>query len=244
MADFAFPLPVTQAALYHAALTVREAWIEAAVAGGVPAAYIRGLSQTRSIVYPVDGDELAALVVNVDPSARRIEEGAPAYHLPSVIHWPSPKTRRSRRGTYYLVIPFRHGTPGTQHQPMPRRVYAVAKQLQGGQRLTAGPSQGQARHAPGLSPYAPRNPLNVRPGSTPASIYEGLRRVPLARGRGSSYLTFRTMTPQSPGWHMPATAGKHIVQAVQAQMTPVVRQILEAAVRADVQAYLQASSVV
>src|SRR5207253_2573849 len=83
-----------------------------------------------------------------------LELGQPGYHLPTAIRWPTAKSRLGKHG-YYLIIPFRHGTPGTKagSSRLPRRIYAVARQLQPGQRLTAGPTAGRAVHAPGLTPY-------------------------------------------------------------------------------------------
>jgi hypothetical protein len=230
----ALVLPITQAALYNAALAVREAWIAAALAAQAPAAYVQGLAQRGSIVYPWHGDPLAALVVNVAPGAARLEADQAAYHWPDTIRWGQARgSRRSKRGTWYLIVPLRART-----KALPKKVYAVARQLQAGQRLTAGPSQGRARHAPGLIPYAPANPANVRPGYTHASQYEGLRRTPRARG-GSAYVSFRTVTPNSPGWHMPARPGLHLAAQVQAAVMPHITAALAQAVQQDIAALVQ-----
>jgi hypothetical protein len=232
MADL--PLPITQATVYRLALEVREAWIAAATEAQAPAAYLRGLAQRGSVVYPFHGDHLAACVVNVAPGAARAEEGQAAYHWPSTIRWgQTPGSRRSKSGTWYIIVPLRART-----KAMPRKVYAVARQLQAGQRLTAGPSQGRAVHAPGLIPYQPVNPANVRPGYTHASIYEGLQRTPRARG-GSSYVSFRTVTPASPGWNMPAKPGLHLAAQVQTAMMPQITAALTQAVQQDIAALVQ-----
>ena len=229
----------TQVAVFHSAMLVQEAWIVLAESREVADVYLRGLRQRSSLVYPAHGEPLAAAVVNVAPGAARLEEGSPALHLPSVITWPSPRSRVSKKGTYFLIIPFRHGTPRVQPRknPLPRRIYAVARQLQAGQRLTAGPSHGSALHAPGLVPYEPRNPRNRRPG-TRASIYEGLRRMADPRGAGN-YATFRTMTPTSPGWHLPARPGLALAREVVSQMTPEVTRLLETAMRQDLEAAIR-----
>lgn len=236
MTPFPFPVEATKIALFYAAGLVQAAWIEAADAAQAPDAYVQGLQGRGSLIYPLNGDDLAAEVRNLAAQARRMEDGMPAYHLPSVMHWPTPKSRRGKHG-YYLIIPFRHGTPGAQagSSQMSRRVYAVARQLQPGQRLTAGPLRGGAVHAPGMQPYAPRNPLNVRPGQR-ASLQEGLQRTPGTRG--STYGTFRTMKPTSPGWNMPARPGLHLIPQVVRDMTPQITKILETALRADIQAAL------
>jgi hypothetical protein len=126
-------------------------------------------------------------------------------HLPSVIRWAaSPAARLSARGVWYIRVPFTHRAPRAR-QASPLSLswaqYRVARGLEPGQFLTAGPSQGAAVHAPGLTPYVPAHPLNVRPGYHHAARQEGLQRTGGARG---AYLTFRTITSRSPGWWIPA----------------------------------------
>jgi hypothetical protein len=233
MPDATIVLPVTYAAIFHAAMSVQEAWIAAAEAAQAPARYLSGLRQRSSLVYPAAGDPLRAMVVNVAPGAGQMEEGRPAVHLPSVIRWgQTPGSRRSKKGTYYLIVPFRHTT-----RSMPRRVYAVARTLQPGQRLTAGPSQGRAVHVPGLQPYTPRYAANVRPGYTHSAIQEGMRRVP--GRRGSTYVTFRTMTQRSPGWNIPPKPGLHLAREVVQAMTPQVTRLIEQAFLADITAVVR-----
>jgi hypothetical protein len=252
MPEMPFPLPLTMVAVLDAAELVRATWVEMAqsaryIAGPSTGAYTRGLTQEGSLLYPYEGDPLRALVQNLAPHAALVEFGHPSFHLPSVIHWPTRTSRRSKRGIYYLVVPFRHFayrtgagiTPMAERGMMPRRIYQVAKRLQPGQRLTAEPSSGRAVHAPGMTPYVPRYAPNVRPGYQHASMHEGMRRTG-TRGANVRYLTFRTLAQDSPGWHIPAQPGRFIARDVRAQMAPVVRRLIDAAVRADVTAYLQA----
>jgi hypothetical protein len=135
-----------------------------------------------------------------------------AYHLPDHVRWTQvPHARRNKAGRYYLIIPFSHpgllgssgGGRGVRRQTgMPWRLWLLARRLRPGEYLTAGPTQGRGMHAPGMQPYVPNLPQNIRPGYQHASIYQGLRRMPRTRGRGR-YLTFRTMTQESPGWWIP-----------------------------------------
>jgi hypothetical protein len=226
-------LPITQTALYSAAMSVQEAWIAAAEMAEAPERYLSGLRQRGSLVYPAHGDPLRAMVVNVAPGAGQMEEGTPGFHLPSRVRWgQTPGSRRSKRGTWYILVPFTHTT-----RAMPRRVYAVTRTIQPRQRLTAGQTQGRAVHAPGLQPYVPRYAANVRPGYMHSARQEGMRRVP--GKRGSTYVTFRTMTQNSIGWNIPQRPGLHLAREVAQAMTRQVTRMIEQAFLADIAAVVR-----
>lgn len=230
-------LPHTIQAVHDAALTVWLAWISAvehtSLSAGEQAAYLRGLTSRDSVLHPYQGDPLHALVQNVNPDATRLEYGAPAYHLPSVIRWAQSRSaRRSKRGRWYLVVPFTHGTPGTRSNPMPSSVYRVARRLQPGQRVTAGPTAGRAVHAGGMQPYAPRYVRNIRLGYEHVSPHEAMVRRP-GKGRSSSYLTFRTMTSDSSGWWIPPKQGAHILDEVRREVMPEIQAMIETGLRQD-----------
>lgn len=246
------PMPLTAQAVQDAAVLAQQAWIALAQAASMPrhdqAAYIAGLVTPESLVYPADGDPLAARVVNRARQAQRIEMGTPALHLPTVIKWAQSRTaRRNKAGRYYLRIPFRHFAtrygkqiaelrPAARRQMMPEGVYRRASRMGRRQYLTAGETRGRAVHAPGLTPYVPRNPMNVRPGYQHASIYERLRREPSARG--ARFMTFRTMTSDSPGWWLPARPGVQLLQQLEREIRPQINAMLAAAVEEDIRAHL------
>ena len=208
-------------------------------------AYGRGFAPAAPPVVETSSG-LTTQVVNGAPAAPIIEQGTRAYHLPSRIDWGrTPAARRSNNGRFYLIIPFRHysaqrgsraqaGSAASRRNMLPRAVYDVARLLRPGQYLTAGPSHGQAVHAPGLQPYVPRLPQNVRPGYTHAAAQERLRRVPGTRRGSGSYLTFRTLTQNSPGWWIPARPPRPVAAEAAHAAAPEVRRLLEAAATEDI----------
>ena len=240
------PLPHTGAAVRAAAELVQQAWLAAAEAAPMRehlrAAYVGGLTTPQSLVHPLNGDPLQAMVVNVAPEATWVEQGRPAVHLPSVINWSrSRAARRSKAGRYYLIIPFRHTAArrqsqggqlraAVQRQMMPWAVYRRARRLQPGERLPSG--------TPGMQPYVPRYARNVRPGFQHAERQAGMIRTS-GTGRGSTYLTFRTMTPDSPGWWLPPQPGIHLAPQVQQATAAQVQALVAEGVRRDVEAALQ-----
>jgi len=233
-----------------AATLVWFAWVTAvegtALSPREQQVYLRGLTSKESIVYPYKGDPYAALVQNTAPQAAQYEAGFEAYHLPERIDWARARTVRvTKQGVHYLVVPFQHGAyrgvaPQTQHRlrQMPSSVYRVARYLQPGQRLTAGSSSGQALHAPGMEPYVPAFARNRRPEYDHVARQEGMVRRPGA-GRGSTYLTFRTLREDSPGWWIPGRPGIHLVEAVTRDVQDRVSALVADGIRADIRVQLQ-----
>jgi hypothetical protein len=101
--------------------------------------YIRGIE--AGAIYPY-GDPMTAAVINQVPHAATIEWGMKPKDLKENIQR-SHKARDAKelkrmlgplsggpKGGKFLIIPFRHGTPGAKTlPPMPRSVYDKAKEL-------------------------------------------------------------------------------------------------------------------
>jgi hypothetical protein len=224
-------------AMHVAAVLVQQQWQTVAERAlrtpGERDAYISGLQGPDSVSISETGSSMQVTLRNTHPTASRIEEGFATYHLPERIDW---------KGRAYIIVPFRHysaqrgsraalSSPTARRLALPRPLYTLASRLQPGQYLTAGPTHGRAVHAPGLTPYVPAFPRNVRPGYTHVSQYERLQRV--GRGSQTRFLTFRTITPTSPGWWIPGKSGQHLAARTVREVTPQVQQLLTDAARAD-----------
>jgi len=156
-----------------------------------------------------------------------IESGRPARDLKAMLNT-SRKVRISKKGVRYLIIPFRHNTPGnTALAPaMPPEVYAKAKRLApssiiGHDWRVSGGSWGAASYQGGATAVSRKylwgGKLGKRvgpvQGKNQRDIYAGMYRFKESTG-GSQYLTFRTMSDKSTGWIIPAKPGLFIAQAV------------------------------
>ena len=194
----------------------------------------------------------AATVYTDYRHAQAIEKGRPARDLKRYLDT-SAKTRRSAKGNRYLIIPFRHSTPGSDgHAPaMPTDVYEVAREL------TPSRVTGSGRRASGLMASDPktRGPLTVnqnqykwggrlpaglapklRPGhkSDPfAGMYRFDTTTPGGR-RYSTFLTFRVLSERSSGWVIPPQPGLNIAQQVVQQMQPLAEKVFREAMRRTV----------
>lgn len=183
--------------------------------------------------------------------AAEIETGRPARDLKRMLDT-SLKVRAAKDGRRYLIIPFRHSTPGNEaHGPsMPEHVYAQAREL--------APSKviGQTRRVSGTGAMSVKTRTHL---TVPQSIYSWGGRLPAGSmgpnqkgktdrfagmyrfdaktpggGRYSTYLTFRTMIEGSTGWIVPAKPGLHIAQKVSADMQPLAEQAFQEAIKRSV----------
>jgi hypothetical protein len=174
--------------------------------------------------------------------ADEIENGRPARDLKKMLQT-SKKTRLSTKGNKYLIIPFRHNTPGnTAHAAaMPANVYDVAKKMspslvlapgtkKSATRLSASGHQ-VAQHSYHWGGRLPAGTLGPNPqGKT--DIHAGMVKMNTSSGKqkSSAYLTFRTMSEKSSGWIVPAKPGLQIVKKVEERMEPVIKDLIKEAI--------------
>lgn len=182
--------------------------------------------------------------------AAEIETGRPARDLKRMLDT-STKVRVSAKGVRYLIIPFRHNTPGSDalSASMPKDVYKIAKQMQLSS-ITG--TKWQANGAGGGGIYTERNTyawgaayskLNKKHTLIPARIpagmmgpnpqgrvdrFAGMVRMKddSANNRAGGYLTFRVMTSNSNGWIIPAKPGLFLVRGIVDAYTPQFEKLL------------------
>lgn len=157
--------------------------------------------------------------------ANQIETGRPERDLKTVLQT-SNKVRRVQHGKHagqkYLIIPFRHNTPGfTAHaKDMPPHIYQQAKQLL--------PSRvvGQTTRTSGTGAQVPqlvykwggRLPQGLAPKMKPhhkTDIYAGMVKFNTStpKAKSSAYTSFRTMGEWSDGWVVGPRPGLYLALA-------------------------------
>lgn len=239
-------LPLLNQAVRAVAEQTRANWIEAVqrakLWSGEKDAY------TQTIRYQMTGD-FSAVVWSDYRHAEAIETGRPARDLKKMLDT-SMKVRATKDGKRYLIIPFRHNTPGNEvhARAMPPDVHAQAKDL--------APSRvvGQTRRESGTGAYdvktrkrltvnqnvyswgdrlpegmAPK--LHQRHKTAPyAGMYRFDARTP-GGNRYSTYMTFRTMMEGSSGWIVPAQPGLYLAKQVADEMRPLAERAFQEAVK-------------
>jgi hypothetical protein len=141
----------------------------------------------------------------------------------------SPKAKATARGGRYLVVPFRHGSPGTGGRnvgaAMPQSVHDVAKKLAPTQTaIGGGKTQWGGRLHLGMKmKQAARDELSTKKREWhSASIYMGMVRQQKTyqRATQSQYTTFRTISTRTEhtdprSWMHPGIGAKKLAPRVQ-----------------------------
>lgn len=215
-------------AVLNTASTTQAAWQQSVLSA-------RGLWQpikdryAASIKVDVSPDGYSARIYSDDSMADKIETGIPARDMKRMLDT-SLKTRVVKNGNHagqrYMIIPFRHNTPGnTAHaQAMPQAIFNEASQLAKSTVTRMSFRKNQlgvmgftgARAGSKLLVRSREYKWGGRLGADVPKRFQGMVRFKTSSGgqNSSSYLTFRVMTEWSNGWIVPAQPGRYIIKSV------------------------------
>lgn len=180
-----------------------------------------------------------------------IENGRPAYDLKKMLDT-SQKTRTTKSGKKYLIIPFRHNVPGADGgQAMPQMIYTQAYALAPSK--VTGQTTRPAMMLPGKSgqrqvtrvnqnqySWGGRLPAGLAPKKKSfhtTDIYASMVRFDTTTPGGSRYsshMTFRVMMEGSPKWILPAKAGLHLAATAAQNMVPLADKVFTEALNRSI----------
>ena len=238
-------MPMLNQAVRAVAQQATSNWIEAVrrakLWSGEKDAY------AATIRFEMTGD-FSAVVMSDYKHAEEIETGRPARDLKKMLGT-SLKVRLTSKGSRYLIIPFRHGTPGNNaHGPsMPQHVHDIAKDLKPS-KVTG---QKQRLSGTGAMDTKTKKYLTVNQntyswgGRLPAGSmgpnmkgksdrFAGMVKFDTSTPGGaksSSYMTFRVMSENSKGWIIPPQPGLHLAENVAKEMQPMAERVFQEAVK-------------
>lgn len=192
--------------------------------------------------------------------AADIETGRPERDLKKMLDT-SMKVRRTEDGRRFLIIPFRHNTPGNDATAgdMPFGVYQRAREMAkssitregmrpSGEVMAMHPRHGMRRSAkqtPFASDPHTRKHYQVASreyqwgdrlqGKDIPKRYKGMYRFEASSGQESrsKYMTFRTMMEGSKGWVVPAKPGLYLARDVADRLRPVAEELFSQAIKLD-----------
>lgn len=204
----------------------------------------------NSITWTMSSTGFSGVIETEYKLASEIENGRPAYDMKRMLDT-SLKVRTTKSGKRYLIIPFRHNTPGNNAhgQAMPASVYKLARQL-APSRIVATQVNGR-KSGLDASDIRTRGALHVNknmyawgdrlstkgqlPKLKQRSRYEGMYRFETSSGgsTSSAFLTFRVMIEGSPKWIVAARPGLFLAKGVVDRLGPLANQAFAQAVKLD-----------
>jgi len=220
--------PNTDRVMRAAARIIQDRWQSAADAHVRSGAYLAAIRRGSSIHW-LDDDTIQ--VLNTAPHAQWLEYGHAAFSLAD--KWTKWKVGKS--GKRYAIVPFGHSAPTgpgatnfAQKTAMPGDIYKLARTLPSGGHLSGMGTRG-----------IPAGRL------WKSSPYEGLYRYDAGgTPRGGSqtrYQSYRTITPDSEGWLIPAAPAYHFAERALEEAVPIIDRMLRDAAVQDMQAALGAA---
>jgi len=252
-------LPNTAQAVERSANVVVGVWSQIASGAFKHASgrYLHAIENGK--IYPYNNDRFHSAVINNLPYAKYIENGSGSYDMKNILNT-SNKVRVSKKdGKRYLIIPFRHGTPGSvEFNPMPKAVHQAAKEMTPSRRTAvfSEPSQQGAKSYKEaqlfLSQGHPQGKMVTRssyqwggrlskndvPGMNKNN--EGMVRFPRDDSTvGTKYMTFRVMKEGSSGWIRPAMPGMHLANKAKNASSFVIQRIITEGFEADKKMFLE-----
>jgi hypothetical protein len=226
----------------QASIDWKEAVFRAKLWSGEKTPYIGSI--THSMTGP-----FSARVESDYKYALEIDTGRPARDLKRMLETSKKVryvTKGKNKGKRYLIIPFRHNTPGNDAHAMdmPQDVYEMARQLEPsrvtGSKMQHNGGTGARVRVVKRATYAwgGRLPAGLKPKLLPhhaTDIYAGMVRMDTSSGNQSSsaYMTFRVMMEGSPKWIVPAKPGLYLVKGVVDKLQPLAERAFVEAVKRD-----------
>jgi len=144
------------------------------------------------------------------------------------------------KGIPYLIVPFRHGIPGSLNAPMPEKVYSqLRQQIKSGEFQLSKVIRGRKKEPNWKGELISRRKYTWGSRLTGADLgnLEGLvvLNVSSRKSVRSQYFTFRVISAKSPAgsWIKPATPAKRITQSVVKNTQGMVNEVITAGVKRD-----------
>lgn len=211
-------------------------------------------SITITTEYP-GGETLVRYIIGSDdPKAEWIENGTQPWDMKEVL-LQSHKARISKKGKKYIIVPFRHGTPGTlavgayAGAEMPEAVHSFW--LKGGASSSMITGTRNTRSVQDPNVTVQRNvyrwgdrltahdirDLGLDPDASIGKRLVGMVRMqnPQSASLGSQYFTFRAVSEDSEGWQHPGMQPYKIAQTVHEWVQAQYPTLINEALNADIQ---------
>jgi hypothetical protein len=242
-------MPALAAAVSAGALMIRDTWKGYAAGGSL--AGVEKLKNPqggymRSIYIDHQRGPFEKVITSDSPVALYLEHGTSELDMKKT-HPYGPRSRVSKKGVPYLIVPFRWGTPKTIgfSNVMSQSIYNIVKQKNFSKTFVTGKTHGELnargenvqRHE-----YVWGDRLVLDDDAVTLGLagpeeqrrVNGMTRMFGDDGKTAGYFTFRVISANSPkGWIKPATSPRPIRSAVINAARKDVAALFEQAARRD-----------
>jgi len=236
-------MPKTVKAVKMASAVIMHTWKSYALGAPIPGSGIRIKNPTGGYARTIKVLRLTPLnsiVYSDSKIAKHLEEGTEPLDMKKT-HPYGPKSRVSKKGVPYNIIPFRHGIPGTlSYAPMPAELYAkIREEIKAGNVQLSQITKGKKLEPNYQGKLIPR--ANYKWGSRISSGIDKLEgmvvmNVGTDRSIRSQYMTFRVISANSPAfkWIRKARPALHLTEHVVRNTRRIVSEILEQGLKEDI----------
>lgn len=248
-------LPNTQQAIQDSLTMVQSTWQQVA---SRTFKHSTGRYMNSILIDDNYDEELAGRVFSNHPAARYLEDGTEPFDMKKMLHT-SSKVRIGKDGTRYLIIPFRHGTPGTTTMaPMSDLTHKISSKMAmsniTGLRMESNVNKGNAivdgKKMTGVKSNVSGKLVGddmvirrtydwggrVGKGEKIPKNERGMTRMNTSSGKAKSseYITFRIMSEKSSKWKNPGISARHIAKTASVEARNAVYTLVEKGVAEDV----------
>jgi hypothetical protein len=184
------------------------------------------------------------VIFSDNPVAKYLEYGTREYDMKET-HTKGRKSRVSKDGDPYLIVPFRHGVPGSlSYSVLPEVLYARLRQMIRNDELTLSQRTGGRKKSPNFKgELIPRGKYQwgsrAKIGEAGFERFEGLvaMNIPSGKEKGhSAYMTFRVISAgKSPAmkWIVKARPAMNITKHVVENTKEIIQEIITAGIKQD-----------
>jgi len=237
-------MPNTFKAFKRATALVQYTWKSYANGNPIKGSSVRLKNPTGAYMRSIKVRYLSPINTEIysdSPIALYIEKGTREYDMKKK-HPKGKRSRVNKKGVPYLIIPFRHGVPGTKsYAPMPEQMFQKVEQvLKQDEKALSQRIKGHT-HSPNfkgdLVPRA-KYKWGTRFQGTGLDQLEGLIAMNMSTGpkeKRSEYMTFRVISANSPAfkWIMKARPAKNITKHVVINTAKPIADMISAGLRMD-----------
>ncbi len=248
-------MPRTFKAFKMATAVMQYTWKSYAMGASIPGGSERIKRPTGEFAKSIKVRMLAPFhheVYSDDPKAKFLEEGSKQYDMKKTHPYGKrsrvvKKTRKrkgsivAREGDPYLIIPFRHGVPGSiSYAPIPKLLYTAIRQMIKNDDLKLSNIAKGKKQSPNYEgELIPRKKYNwgSRLVGTGLDKIEGMvaMNVSTRKSIRTEYMTFRVISVNSPAhkWVQKARPGLHLTQHVVNNTKEIVEDLIGSGLRQD-----------